>query len=142
MKRQAVLLLAAALVLLVSILSVQSALAQRDPFIGAWTSIDLADGSSQRLTIGGGPGGTYHFTYRDDGASLCGVDPANGAPLYAANATGTLVASGNTLSGDRLIYCLAKPHVFLENFPLNLTYDPVADTLSDPMDPYHVVWHR
>ncbi len=142
MKRRAILLLGAALVLLVSILFVQSALAKPDPFIGAWTSIDNADGSSQRLTIGGGPGNTYHFSYRDDGASLCGTDPVSGDPLYAANATGTLVASGNTLSGDRQIYCLAKPHYLLGNFPLSLTYDPVTDTLFDPLDPYQVVWHR
>ncbi len=141
MRRLPVLLFVAALVLLVSILFVQSALA-KDPFIGVWTSIDNADGSSQRLTIGGGPGSTYHFAYRDDGASLCGTDPVSGDPLYAANATGTLVASGNVLTGDRIIYCLAKPHTLLGNFPLSLTYDPVTDTLFDPLDPFHVVWHR
>ena len=48
------------------------------------------DGSYMRLTIGGGPKGAYQFHYRDFGASVCGVDPEAGAPLYACTVVGRL----------------------------------------------------
>ncbi len=103
--------------------------AKKDPFIGKWHSTDV-DGSYQTLEIGGGPGGTYHFRYHDDGASLCDLGPG-GVILYAATAKGILEADGYVLSGNMPVYCLKSPPVFLGDFGIQLTYHPDTDTMTD-----------
>ncbi len=109
---------------------VAGASAKKDPFIGKWHSTDV-DGSYQTLEIGGGPGNTYHFRYHDDAATLCGLGPGD-VILYAATAKGILEADGNFLSGNRAIYCLENPPVFLGDFGIDLTYDPLTDTMTEP----------
>ena len=98
-------------VLLVSpILNVQAG-RPRDPFVGAWESIDGdsdgdgvpdlpgADGSYQRLTIGGSKG-RYNVNLKDYGATVCGVDE-DGVPLYACTLKGPATAEARVLSSRR-----------------------------------------
>ncbi|WKZ35268.1 MAG: hypothetical protein QY332_16770 [Anaerolineales bacterium] len=126
-----------AALLLVSVLFVSPAGAKRDPFVGVWTSIDI-DGSSQRLTIGGG-GGVRHVRYYDDGATICGLDPDTGDFLSAASARGSLSVSGFTLSGNLPVYCQTAPPALAGNFPFTYVYDPSTNTLTDWLG---VVWSR
>ena len=132
MKRSLVLTI---VVLLISTLTVTSVLAARDPLIGAWESTDL-DGSYQILTIGGGPGNTYHVRYYDFGASVCGLDEA-GDFLYAASATGFLTGSGGTLEGKLPVYCMEHPPKFYDNYDFTIVY--VDGTITSPDG---VVWNR
>ena len=140
--RKLVPILAAASSLLLAAMLVVGAAAAPDPFIGKWHSTDVDD-SYQTLTIGGGPGGTHHFRYRDFGATVCGLD-GGGGWLYGASATGVLTASGATLSSAPFtvpVYCLASPPTFFDNVVFTFTLD--GDTLvqSEPGDE-DVVWYR
>jgi hypothetical protein len=119
-------------------LAVSPAGAKPDPFIGVWVSTDI-DGSSQTLTIGGGSGGTRHVRYYDDGATVCGLDPDTGEFLSAASARGPLSVSGNTLSDNLDVYCMATPPTFNGTYLFTYTYDPATDTLTDWLG---VVWFR
>jgi hypothetical protein len=110
--------------------------APADPFIGSWSSTDI-DGSTQTLVISAA-GGVYAFEYFDDGASVCGLDNA-GVPLFAASASGSLAASGDTLSGNFSITCLADSPFHGVDHLFVFMYDPTADTLTDDLG---VVWHR
>lgn len=133
-------LLAAAASLLLAAMLVIGAAAAPDPYIGKWHSTDV-DGSYQTLTIGGGPGSTYHFRYRDFGATVCGLD-GSGAWLYGASANGVLTASGTSLSSDPLpVYCLASPPTFFDNVVFEFSL--VGDTLWQLQPgPVVVVWYR
>ena len=87
MKRHKQLVLIAAILLLAA-LTVGSALAASDPFVGGWVSIDT-DGSNQGLKIGGIAAARYRVTYHDEGATICGApDPVTGEWPYAAQARG------------------------------------------------------
>jgi hypothetical protein len=110
--------------------------APKDPFTGSWISTDI-DGSSQTLVIIEA-GGVYTFEYYDDGASICGLDSA-GVPLFAASASGTLTASGSTLSGDFSINCLDDPPFHGVDHLFVFTYDPATETMTDDLG---VVWER
>jgi hypothetical protein len=138
MKKRVMLLLAGVCALVVSAVIATAASAKKDPFLGKWYSVDTYDGSNQSLSIGGGPGSTYHVQYRDDGASLCGTD-ANGVPLYAAKAKGELDGTGGVLAGSLPVICLAQPSYVLGDFGFSLTYDSLTDTFTDS---YGVVWHH
>ena len=119
--------------LLIAAVFATAALAAKDPFKGVWTSTDI-DGSSQRLTVGGGPAGSYHVRFYDDGATVC--DP--GLTL-AASAKGSLTAAGNVLSGVLPVYCLASPPYSWGDTLFTYTYDASTDTLTDWLG---VVWSR
>ena len=112
--------------------------AARDPFRGVWYSTDV-DGSSQRLVVGGGRGDSYRVFYFDAGATVCGLDPDTGDILYAAVARGSLLHSGNEISGDLPVTCLSRPRSFYGTFSFTYTYDPAADTLTDSIG---VIWYR
>jgi hypothetical protein len=101
--------------------------AAKDPFVGAWESIDL-DGSHQRLSIGGGSG-AYHVAYFDDWATLCGGGQA------------TAIGSGSAADYDLhteplLVRCL-KQHFILGYMDFTFTYNPATDTLVSD-----VIWNR
>jgi len=68
--KKSVPMLAVAASLLMAAVLVVGAAAAPDPFKGKWHSIDV-DGSNQTLQVGGGPGGSYHVRYYDDGATVC-----------------------------------------------------------------------
>jgi len=119
--------------ILIAAVFATAALAAKDPFKGKWTSTDI-DGSSQRLTIGGGPAGTYHVRYYVDGATVC--DP--GLTL-AASANGSLSAAGNVLSGVLPVYCRTSPPYAWGDAVFTHTYDSSTDTLTDWLG---VVWSR
>lgn len=104
------------------------------PFIGSWTSVDI-DGSSQRLSIGGGP--APRVLLYDDGATVCGL--GDSGPLFAARATGAGAVSGTDLMVDLDVYCLASPTYFLDTFGATFDYDNDNDTLLDFSG---VVWSR
>jgi hypothetical protein len=131
-------LLAAASSLLIAAALVVGAAAAPDPFKGTWYSVDT-DGSNQTLHVGGGPGGTYHVRYHDDGATVCGVDPVTDVILYAASGSGALTSAGNVLSGDVALYCFASPRLFYGNVTLTYSYNAGTDTLTDF---WGIVWHR
>jgi len=127
---------ATALSLLVTAMLVIGAAAAPDPFKGTWHSIDT-DGSNQTLHIGGGPGGSYHMVYYDDGASVCGFD-ANGDFLAAASAVGRLGPLGNTISTLAPVYCLASPRYLYDlDAYFEYTYQAGTDTL---VDQWGTVW--
>lgn len=138
MNKKLALFIAGASVLLISAVFASVAFAQRDPLIGIWRSTDT-DGSNQTLTIGGGPGDTYHVRYFDDGATVCGLDPVSGDFLYAASARGVLSGSGGTIAGTLPVYCLAAPPFFKQDAAFQYTYQSATDTL---LDSHGVVWYR
>ena len=125
-------LLASASALLVAAMLVVGAAAAPDPFKGKWTSVDI-DGSNQTLLVGGGPAGSYHVRYHDDGATVCAADLS-----IAASAVGALGSSGDTISGLMPVYCLASPRYLydLDSY-FQYTYYPATDTL---VDQHGTVW--
>jgi len=131
------LLVLAIVLLLVSTLTVTSVLAARDPFIGAWESIDI-DESYQTLTIGGGPDNTYHVRYYDFGASVCNPPDTDGF-LYTASARGLLAGTDGSIAGTISVYCMTHPPTFWGDATVTMDYDTSNDTIigSD-----NVVWHR
>jgi hypothetical protein len=139
LKRSSRILVEAIVVLLVSALMVTSVLAATDPFIGAWESIDNADGSYQVMHIGGGPGDSHQVSFRDFGASICDDPPFSGALEFAATARGNLTHSGDSLSGTLPLYCHTSPTVFWGNAFFDITYNPGDDTLTDS---FGVTWSR
>ena len=136
MNKRFVPLIAAAFSLLMAVVLVVGAAAAPDPFRGKWYSTD-EDLSSQSLVIGGGPGGSYHVRYFDDGATACGWSEESGGP--AASATGFLSASGFVLSGDLPVYCLTTPPHLLDGSPFEFafTYDSGTGFLTDN---HGIVW--
>ena len=129
MNKRFVPLIAAAFSLLMAVVLVVGAAAAPDPFRGKWYSTDLADGSSQSLVIGGGPGGSYHVRYFDAGATVCGA-AVDGVWPFAASAQGFLSASGPTLSGTLSVICMKSPPEVFGDHLFSYTYN--ADgTLSD-----------
>jgi hypothetical protein len=101
--------------------------AAKDPFVGAWESID-SDGSHQRLSIGGGSG-VYHVAYFDDWATLCGGGQAT--------AIGSASADGYDLHTEPLLVRCLKQHSILNPMDFTFTYDPATDTLVS-----WVIWNR
>ena len=117
--------------LLISAVLIVSASAAPDPLKGSWHSTDVDD-SYQTLHIGGGPGNAYHVKYRDNGATVCGLDPDTGEILYAATANGFLELSSGALSGSLPLYCLAGPrYLYNAAQPFAFTYQAGTDTLLD-----------
>lgn len=131
-------LFAAAFSILIAAVLVFGAAAAPDPFRGKWYSVDV-DGSDQVLTIGGGPGGSYHVRYHDYGATVCG-DPVGGVWPYGASATGFLAGSGSSITGTLPVYCLASPPTHYGD--IGFTFFLVGDTLVQPQGLDTVVWHR
>src|SRR5574340_36436 len=130
--------LAATSSLLLAAVMVIGAAAAPDPFKGQWRSTDT-DGSTQTLRIGGGPDGSYHIVYYDDGATVCGLDE-NGDFLAAASAVGRLGPSGDTISGLAPVYCMASPRYLYDlDVYFEYTYQAGTDTL---LDVHGVTWSR
>lgn len=119
-------------VLLLASVTVSTALAARNPFVGSWQSTDI-DGSYQILTVGGGPGDSHFVRYYDFGASIC-QDME-----YAASGSATLTESGDVLVGEMPIYCQYTPPEFWGNAEFNFTYHAATDTLTDDIG---VTWTR
>lgn len=135
MKRSLILTI---VLLIISALTVTSVLAARYTLIGTWESTDL-DGSYQTLTIGSGPDNTYHVRYYDFGASVCGLDPQTGDPLYAASASGLLTGSDRKIAGAIAVYCMTRLPTFLTDFDITYKYNASTDTIIDSGG---VVWNR
>ncbi len=129
-------ILAVVFSLLMAVVLVTAAAAAPDPFLGTWHSTDT-DGSHQTLRIGGGPGSMYRVRYFDDGASVCGWSLLTGGP--AASAQGFLTGSGDVLSGEMPVTCLATPHYLFGPAAFAFTYDPGTNTL---LDSHGVTWTR
>ena len=122
MKRSIIAGLALALIGAASLaLASYGSAASKDPFVGAWESIDL-DGSHQRVSIGGN--GTYHLAYLDDHATACAPWALTGGP---ATAIGTGTVDGFDLHADLLVRCLNEHWAFQAE--ATFTYDPATDTL-------------
>jgi len=130
-------LFAASLLLMLAV-GVSVVFAAPDPFVGGWESTDQ-DGSYQVLTIGGGPGNSYHVRYYDFGATICGLDPVTGDFLHAASAQGVLTDSGSGPEGTLPVYCRTSPPTFWGNANFNYMYDSITDTL---VDAHGIVWSR
>lgn len=139
MKMRVVVLLAGACALVFSAVFAPAAAAIQDPLLGKWKSTDPYDQSSQSLTIGGGPAGTYHVQYRDDGASVCDTPPGSGELLYAATANGVFTFSDGVLRGNLEVYCLDAGHTSKGDFLFELTPN-ADDTLSQVTGIYTVIW--
>jgi hypothetical protein len=157
MRKVTVLLIAIAMALLAA----SPAEAKRDvsPFVGHWEAVDgfpgnpdLGDDSRMILNISAGPSATVNVFFKDFGATLCGIDPANGEPLYAGQAKSEGIIDGDVLStygrggrgvGNGAVWCMAGPP--FELFPAPggptpfVTYDPATDTLSDGFSFYYRV---
>jgi hypothetical protein len=128
MKRFVIAALAVGFIAALSVgLTSHSNAAPKDPFIGAWESIDV-DGSHQRVSIGGGGAGIYHLAYFDDYATLCGGGQAT--------AIGSGSADGYDLHAEVLVRCLSQ-HFILGSSQFMFTYDPATDTLES-----WVTWYR
>ncbi len=139
MKKHSRLILVSVSMLFVLALMVSPALAAPNPFIGAWYSTDT-DLSYQTLTIGGGPGGSFHVRYFDYGASVCGPGPGGETPYFTADARGVLTEDGNDLHGALQVYCQYSPPMALPyQSQFAYTYDSNTDTLTDI---WGVVWYR
>ncbi len=128
--------------LLILVLSVSTAFAAPNPFMGMWESTDT-DGGHQTLAIGGSPGIDHHIRYLDYGAIVYGLGP-DGEFLYKAFAKGVLTegtqAGFPILTGTVQFYCQTLPPSALPYFSdLRFTYDPTTDTL---VDQWGVVWSR
>ena len=109
----------------------------RDSWIGAWESIDLVDGSNQRLTVSGGQHITYKITYYDDSGSMCGGDP------FIGIGEGTIIEE-NLVEVEMLFRCLSRPVQIKGPYIFSLEYDVSTDTLlqwEDGCGPY-AIWHR
>ena len=125
--------------LLVAMMTASAASAAVIPYVGAWESIDPADGSYQWLTIGGGgPGDTLEAVYCDTGASIFGVDPDTGEPLYACIGKIVFETVDDELSGVFDVRTLGPDRMFL-TVDLQLVYDPATDSLTDG---WGGVWYR
>ncbi len=117
----------------------------KDPFVGAWTAIDIPDGSLMRVAIGGG-GGVHRFNLYDHGGSTCGVfDPVTGDPKIPAVYRGT----GTHPEGDPVtldlegdVWCLyrdARGRTLMDPPPaVSFVYSGETDTLTG----FDVVWFR
>jgi hypothetical protein len=98
------------------------------PFVGSWASIDVKDGSFQRLEISGGD--TAQFLYYDYGCSACGTD-ADGNPLYPCVCKGKGTVDGYELSGSMAVLCLSNPSRLLTiASPVVLSYNEDDNTLT------------
>jgi hypothetical protein len=119
--------------LLVAALFVGTAAADRSSFTGVWYSTDI-DGSTQRLSVGGGRGDLVRISFMDFGAGICGESLE-----YPAWAMGNLTVSGNVLSGNLPVVCNTLPPFTWGVAAFEYTYDAGTDTLTDWLG---VVWHR
>jgi hypothetical protein len=120
--------------LLLSALAAPAALAAPpDPFLGAWESVDAADGSNQTLHFGGG-GATRRVGLHDDFASGCTAAPQGAV----ARGDGSL-ASATTIEVAFDVRC-QKTGDRIEAV-VTFTYDPVSNTLEDDLAP-PTTWFR
>ena len=94
-----------------------------DPFVGAWEATDIIDGSTLRLSVGGGPGASHRIRLSDDRVT------AGGCPFDTpAVVIGVGTVSGNVMTiVNAVVRCLADGSTFL--FGDTLTYDSGTDTL-------------
>ncbi|MGI9644447.1 MAG: hypothetical protein ACR2O6_03970 [Ilumatobacteraceae bacterium] len=107
--------------------------AARSPFTGHWTSVDIVDGSSQRMSISGGPAPRVRL--HDEGATVCNPDLS-----IAARVRGAGSVSGSTLSVGFDVTCLTRPPtLILTGVPFTFDHDPGTGTLTDSDG---TVWSR
>ncbi len=106
--------------------SVQAA--EPRPFRGTWTSVDIPDGSAQRLVLNGGGSGNYSVHYYDEAATTA----CDGAP---AQVTGSGTADGNELAARGTLTC--QPGGFVAH--VEIDYVLTGTTLTDS---FGVVWTR
>lgn len=107
-----------------------SASASPPGFLGAWTSTDPVDGSTQRLGIGGGPGASAHVQLFDNVASSCGE------PYGSATGSGVGTIARDTLTVTLKVTC--HNGNFVEPTPVKYTLNPDG-TLTDS---FEAVWSR
>jgi hypothetical protein len=120
-----------ALALCALALLVVPAAAHPSPFVGSWVGTD-SDGSTVRISIGGGPSGLLRIHLFDDGASVgC---PATGGPAFV-NGQGTV--SGSVLTFDAEGKCPSEG-IQISIQGATLTHHP-NDTLTDDANN---VFHR
>lgn len=100
-----------------------------NPFVGAWESTDVADGSHQTMTIAA-DGTQVSVGYHDDKASVCGGRQFQGSGTGSISGTQfTVVLKGNCL----------QPLQPTGDATLTFTYNASRDTLSDN---FGNVWNR
>lgn len=99
-----------------------------DPFRGAWTSTDVVDDSSQRLTFGGGGDTRTVRLFDADATVACG-----GGPVIAR---GVGSISGDTLTVEFSFNCASGA----EPGPFTVEYTAVDGTLEENIS--STVWTR
>jgi hypothetical protein len=105
------------------------------PFVGHWQATDI-DGSDNRLTIAGPPGGPFQITWKDGYMSFCNGEPG------IIRGTGLLNESdANLLEADLHVECFTTGASM--DAHLTLRYHPTTNTLSARYSNGKVViWHR
>lgn len=121
-------IMAAASALLLALGAAPTGAAPGDPFLGVWEAVDGFDGSSMRVSFGGG-GSIRQVNFRDDDATggVCesggGWFMARGRGEVDGEAISGIWESGNARCQDRT--------EVTEDFPFVFEHDPATGTLSD-----------
>jgi hypothetical protein len=107
-----------------------------NPFIGKWYNLD-PDGSTQRMTIGGG-NDQNPITYFDDAATFCTPDAP--PPVYPVKLLGKGTIDGSSMTADLDIWCLTGPFKgYMGRITVYYEYDADTDTITDSLGD---VWLR
>jgi hypothetical protein len=120
-------------ILAIGTVSAVSYMKVKDPFLGAWESIDV-DGSHQYLWVLYNVDGAYLGIYYDDGASACG-DLCMGAPPADGVSSGHRIEDWGLSTDGFTAYCLGEdgPSWLLGfsdwSVEAAYTYDPTTDEL-------------
>lgn len=104
-----------------------------DPFRGAWTSVDAADGSDQTLHFGGG-GSTRRASLRDRFASSCPLPPQGAV----AKGEG-VITSPATIEVTFTVRCQRTGDTTVAE--VTFTHEPASNTLTDDLAP-PTTWFR
>ena len=126
--------------LLIVLMTASVALAATAGYTGTWESIDpWGDESYLWLDVGAvGPQGQAKVVYCDTGASVFGVDPVTGIPLYAALGKSTMRPADTGLFGTfRMFRVGSRNESIVLDF--GLQYSAETDTMIDNMGG---VWFR
>lgn len=94
---------------------------------GRWTTVDV-DGSNISLTIGERDG-RIEFSYRDDGATVCGLDTA-GNPQYPIEFEESTVVDELTITVEGVTATCSVTGA-THTFDWTISYDPASDTLNE-----------
>ena len=109
-------------------------------FAGTWSSIDPVDGSTQHLSVRGGPA-HVQIQYVDEFGTTC-VDVGAPTTVFTGVLTGTI--SGNEMSAwFKAAGC--GPRIVLrasDFFSWFFEYDPNTDTLWGAINDGPATWHR